>query len=57
MVISPSKFRRMALELAAKRHHKFSRVSREFIQKADHHLALWTMQYISQLPSKGKTIK
>lgn len=57
MVVSPSKLRKLALELASKRHHKFSRVSREFIEKADRHLAVWTMQYITQLPSKGKTIK
>ena len=57
MVVSPSKIRKLALELASKRHHKFSRVSREFIQKVDHHVAVWMLQYINQLPSKGKTIK
>lgn len=57
MVISPSKVKRLALELASKRHHKFSRVSGEFIRKVDAHVAVFMMQYISQLPSKGKTIK
>jgi hypothetical protein len=57
MIISPTRLKKTALELASKRHHKFSRVSREFIEKADRHLVVWMMQYISQLPSKGKTIK
>jgi hypothetical protein len=45
------------LEIAARRHHKFTRISREFIEKADRHLVHWIESHISSLPSKGKTIK
>lgn len=57
MIISPSRLKRVALEIASKRHHKFTRISREFVEKADRHLVYWVESHIASLPSKGKTIK
>lgn len=56
-MLNKAKFKRTALEIASKRHHKFTRVSKEFVSCAEHALVGWMMNYISQLPSKGKTIK
>ena len=57
MIINKSKFKKLALELAQKRAHKFTRVGNEVVEKANHQLSIWLLSYISSLPSKGKTIK
>jgi hypothetical protein len=57
MIINKSKFKKLALELAQKRAHKFTRVGNEVVEKANHQLTVWLLSYISSLPSKGKTIK
>lgn len=57
MVINKAKFKRLALELAQKRAHKFTRVGNDIVEKANQHLSVWLMNYIASLPSKGKTIK
>lgn len=54
--INRSAVKKLALELAAKRAHKFTRVSKSFYDAASRHVALWAMQHIASLPSKGKTI-
>jgi hypothetical protein len=56
-ILNKSKFKRATLDIASKRHHKFTRVSEEFINRAEYMLTRWLMDHISQLPSKGKTIK
>jgi len=57
MIINKTKFKALALELARKRAHKFTRVGNGVAEKANHHLTVWLMNYIASLPSKGKTIK
>lgn len=54
--INKSAVKKLALELAAKRHHKFTRVGAKFYDAANRQISLWAMQYIASLPSKGKTI-
>lgn len=56
-ILNKSKFKKATLEIASKRHHKFTRVSEEFINRAEYMLTSWLMNHIGQLPSKGKTIK
>jgi hypothetical protein len=56
-ILNKAKFKRTTLEIASKRHHKFTRVSEEFISRAEHMLTSWLLSHINQLPSKGKTIK
>ena len=57
MIINRCQLRRYALEAAAQRHHRFTRVGVGFYVKADAQLRAWTRSYIAQLPSVGKTIK
>ena len=47
----------LALELAGKRSHKFSRVAPSFLETIERKISMWMLDYIHQLPSKGKTIK
>ena len=54
--INRAAVKKLALELAGKRAHKFTRVSKSFYDSASRHVALWAMQHIASLPSKGKTI-
>lgn len=56
-ILNKTKFKQTALEIAGKRHHKFTRVSDQFVNRAEHMLTSWLLSHISQLPSKGKTIK
>jgi hypothetical protein len=56
-ILNKARFKRAALDIASKRHHKFTRVGKEFVSLAEHALVGWMMNYINQLPSKGKTIK
>jgi len=56
-ILNKAKFKRTALEIAGKRHHKFTRVSDQFVNRAENMLTSWLLSHILQLPSKGKTIK
>lgn len=49
--------KRLALELAKKRAHKFTRVSDEFVDRVERHTNMYIFNHIHALPSKGKTIK
>ena len=55
-LINRGRLRRLALDAAGQRHHRFTRVSKEFHQTAEAHLRAWVWEYIHGLPSKGKTI-
>jgi len=57
MIVVQKAVKRLALDLAKKRAHKFTRVSDEFVQRVDRHVSTWIFNYIHALPSKGKTIK
>jgi len=54
--INRAAVKKLALELAAKRAHKFTRVSKSFYDAANRYVAIWALQHIASLPSKGKTI-
>jgi len=54
--IKKSLVKKLALELASKRAHKFTRVGKSFYDAANRNLAHWALQHIASLPSKGKTI-
>ena len=54
--IKKSAVKKLALELASKRAHKFTRVGKSFYDGANRAVALWAMSHIASLPSKGKTI-
>lgn len=56
-LVNRSRLRRYALDAAAQRHHRFTRVSEEFMRRADAHLRTWVREYVQRLPSVGKTIK
>jgi hypothetical protein len=46
-----------AIKVAAERHHSFTRVGEEFLDKAEGFLRQFIRGHISRLPSKGATIK
>jgi len=46
----------LALAVARKRAHKFTRVGEEFLVRCDAHLREFVCSHIQRLPSKGKTI-
>jgi len=54
--INKAGLKKLALELSSKRAHKFTRVSKSFYESANRYVAIWALQHISSLPSKGKTI-
>jgi len=56
-LINKKKCKELALELAGKRSHKFTRVAPSFLEMIDRKISVWMLDYIHQLPSKGKTIK
>jgi len=56
-LINRARLRRYALDVGAQRHHRFTRVGGEFIDKADAQLRTWARDYIQRLPSVGKTIR
>ena len=57
-LLNRSAVKRAAISLSlSNRNGKFTRVSDEFIQKAEANLKLWMAGYISRHPSIGKTIK
>lgn len=56
-VLNKKAVRRLALDLAKRRTHKFTRVSEEFIDRIDSSVKLLVLREIESLPSKGRTIK
>lgn len=46
-----------ALECAANRHHKFTRVSNEFLVRMDNVLRSKILEHVKSMPSVGKTIE
>jgi hypothetical protein len=56
LLINRKHVKLFALSMAENRAHRFTRVSAEFYTKADAHLRTFIRNYVSQLPSKGKTI-
>ena len=57
IAINKAVVRRFALDVAASRYKKKTRVSVELFDKADAALKRWLVQYVESLPSAGKTIK
>ena len=56
--INKKALRRLLLDIASKRHHKFTQVAiDEVAAKAECALTIWAMNYVQSLPSKGKTIR
>lgn len=57
-LLNRSAVKRAAVNLSdIHRNGKFTRVSEEFVQKAEAALKVWMVGYISRHPSIGKTIK
>jgi len=55
-LISRKHVKRFALDMAKNRAHKFTRVGGEFLIKCEANLKEFIRNYVSRLPSKGKTI-
>ena len=56
-LLNKKKCKQLASELAGKRAHKFTRVAPSFLETIERKISVWMLDYIHQLPSKGKTIK
>lgn len=57
MLLNKKQLKAFALGCAANRAHKFTRVSQEFVDRAEFALREWVRKDIERLPSVGKTIK
>lgn len=57
MLINKKKVKEYALDCSQMRHHKFSRVSKEFLIYVDDIVKTKVRDYVNSLPSVGKTIK
>jgi hypothetical protein len=55
-LINRRQVKAFALSLAAKRAHKFSRVSGDFLLRCEANLKWFVRQHVERLPSRGKTI-
>jgi hypothetical protein len=55
-LINRAAVRELALELAKKRAHKFSRVSEETLIGANEAVRRYLAEHVSRVPSKGKTL-
>ena len=56
-LINKRAVKRYAMKVAAERHHRFTRVGEEFLDKAEGFLRQFIRGHVSRLPSKGATIK
>ena len=57
-LLNKAQLKKYALDAAAaNRHHKFSRVSEDFMIKAEAHLRQWVVAHVKNLPSSGETIR
>jgi len=56
-LLNKKRCKELALELAGKRAHKFTRVAPSFLESIERKISVWMLEHIHQLPSKGKTIK
>jgi hypothetical protein len=56
LLINKKAVKTFALEVSKNRHHKFTRVSGEFLSEMDAHLRSTIRARVMSLPSKGKTI-
>ena len=57
-LINKAQLRKFALDAAKEhRHHKFTRVSEDFIVKAEAQMRTWTIAHVKALPSSGETIR
>jgi hypothetical protein len=55
--INKARVRRLLLDLAKKRSHKFTRVSDTVYFEAHSMIVTWAMRKVMEQPSKGKTIR
>ena len=55
-LINRAQVKQFALEIAAKRAHRFTRVGNDFFLRCEAHMKEFIRQYVNSLPSKGKTI-
>lgn len=49
--------KRFALDAGEKRHHKFSRVAEEFLERIEGIVRKAIRDHVARLPSSGKTIR
>jgi hypothetical protein len=54
--INAAKCKRYALKCCEQRHHKFTRVSREFLEQVNDAVRNLIANKVSSAPSKGKTL-
>jgi hypothetical protein len=57
MLINRKHVKQFALDMAKNRAHKFTRVGGDFLAKCEGNLKEFIRNYVSRLPSKGKTIQ
>ena len=57
MLLNRKATKRYALEISEGRHHKFTRVSKELLDRAELKLREWIRNEVHSLPSVGRTIK
>jgi hypothetical protein len=57
MLINRKHVKQFALDMAKNRAHKFTRVGGDFLAKCEGNLKQFIRDYVSRLPSKGKTIQ
>jgi hypothetical protein len=55
-LISRKHVKALALSVAEKRAHRFTRVGGEFFMKVEANVRQFVRGYVERLPSKGKTI-
>ena len=55
-LINRAQVKQFAMVIAGKRTHRFTRVGNDFLLKCEAHTKEFIRQYVSRLPSKGKTI-
>ena len=56
-LINRQAVKRFAIGVASERHHKFTRVSEEFLAKCEESVREFIRGQIQRLPSSGKTIR
>jgi hypothetical protein len=54
--LNAAKCKRYALRCCEQRHHKFTRVSREFLEGVNDAVRIMIANKVSSAPSKGKTL-
>lgn len=56
-LINKRAVKRFAMKVASERHHRFSRIGQEFLDKAEGCLRQFIRDHVHRLPSSGRTIR